>query len=225
MAKSFFIDTTKCTACRGCQVACKDWKGLPATPTKQRGSHQNPEDLNAKTLKLVRFADHTIDGKVVWNFFSDQCRHCIEPPCKIIADDLAPGSVIKDEKTGAIIYTKETKKISADGFEEMRSICPYNIPRRNEETGLIVKCDMCIDRVSNGLIPMCAKSCPTGAILFGERDDMLALSEKRLAEIKKKSPSARLLSKDDTNAIYLVAHEPKFYHEYACGIVNGKRFA
>jgi len=54
--KSFFIDTTKCTACRGCQVACKQWNKLPATNTYNWGSFQNPADLSFDTFKLVRFA-------------------------------------------------------------------------------------------------------------------------------------------------------------------------
>ena len=58
MPKAFFIDTTKCTACRGCQVGCKEWKNFPAVPTKQRGTHQNPPDLTHYNFKLVRFAEH-----------------------------------------------------------------------------------------------------------------------------------------------------------------------
>ena len=58
MPKAFFIDTSRCTACRGCQIACKEWNELPANPTKQRGSHQNPPDLNPNNYKLVRFSEH-----------------------------------------------------------------------------------------------------------------------------------------------------------------------
>ena len=76
MPKAFLIDTTRCTACRGCQVACKEWHDLPANSTKQRGSHQNPPDLNPRNLKIVRFHEHLdARGNVVWNFFPDQCRH------------------------------------------------------------------------------------------------------------------------------------------------------
>ena len=54
---SILVDTSKCTACRGCQIACKQWNQLPATATKNWGSYQNPQDLSADTWKLVRFAD------------------------------------------------------------------------------------------------------------------------------------------------------------------------
>ena len=52
MSKSFLIDTTLCTACRGCQVACKQWHDLPAEKTVNRGSYQNPEDLKLAELIL-----------------------------------------------------------------------------------------------------------------------------------------------------------------------------
>ena len=58
MPKSFLIDTTRCTACRGCQVACKEWHDHPANATKQRGTHQNPPDLNPYNFKVVRFREH-----------------------------------------------------------------------------------------------------------------------------------------------------------------------
>src|SRR6056297_548884 len=109
--KAFFIDLSRCTACRGCQVACKQWKNLPAEQTRNVGTHQNPQDLSAKTLKLVRFEERTIDGKLKWLFFPEQCRHCVEPSCMYIANMYAPGSVRKDEKTGAVVFTEASKDI------------------------------------------------------------------------------------------------------------------
>ena len=67
--KAFFIDTTLCTGCRGCQIACKQWNQLPATKTENRGSFQNPADLSFYTYKLVRFSEDVGgDGKPVWYF-------------------------------------------------------------------------------------------------------------------------------------------------------------
>ena len=75
MAKSFLIDTTLCTGCRGCQIACKQWHDLPAEKTMNQGSYQNPMDLSFDTYKLVRMQEKEIDGKLRWVFFPDQCRH------------------------------------------------------------------------------------------------------------------------------------------------------
>ena len=51
--KTFFIDQSRCTACRGCQIACKQWKKLPGDHTVNTGSYQNPPQVNEHTLKLV----------------------------------------------------------------------------------------------------------------------------------------------------------------------------
>jgi formate dehydrogenase iron-sulfur subunit len=207
--KSFFIDTTICTACRGCQVACKQWHDLPAEKTKNRGTHQNPADLSFVTYKLVRFNEVVVGGKLQWLFFPDQCRHCIEAPCEMTADD--PTAIFKDPATGALIYTANTKNLDSQAIIDS---CPYNVPRAAKD-GTLAKCDMCLDRVENGLLPACVKTCPTGAMSFGDRNEMLALAKKRLALVKKKYPKAKLLDADDVRVIYLVTEKPDLYHKFA----------
>jgi len=207
--KSFFIDTTICTACRGCQVACKQWHDLPAEKTKNRGTHQNPADLSFVTYKLVRFNEVVVDGKLQWLFFPDQCRHCIEAPCEMTADD--PTAILKDPATGAVIYTANTKNLDSQAIIDS---CPYNVPRAAKD-GTLAKCDMCLDRVENGLLPACVKTCPTGAMNFGDRNEMLALANNRLAVVKKKHPKAHLLDADDVRVIYLVTEKPDLYHKFA----------
>ena len=209
MSKSFFVDTTVCTGCRGCQVACKQWKNLPAETTANRGTIENPADLSFNTYKVVRMREEVIDGKLKWLFFPEQCRHCVEPPCLSTAGD--PAAIFQDKATGAVIYTAKTKGLKA---KEIIESCPYNIPRKGKD-GSLAKCDMCLDRVQNGLLPACVKTCPTGAMNFGERDEMLALANKRLGEVKKISSSAMLLDADDVNVICLVAYKPELYHKYA----------
>lgn len=217
MSKTFFIDTSRCTACRGCQVACKEWQGFDANYTRQLewGSHQNPPDLNSRNYKLVRFNEFKDRGRVIWNFFPDQCRHCIEPLCKLAADGHVKGAVVIDKDTGAVIFTEKTKKISEKGFLMMKEYCPYNIPRRNEETGIINKCDMCLERVEKGIMPVCVKTCPTAAMNFGERDKMLALANERLAIVKKEFPDAALLDTDSVRVIFLITHKRELYHDLA----------
>lgn len=227
MSKSFFMDLTRCTACRGCQVACKQWNKNPATETENRGSHQNPADLNYHTFKLVRFTEAEIDGGLKWLFFPDQCRHCIEPPCKMVGDGYDEQAIIHDEETGAVIFTERTK---AFDIEEPTDLCPYNIPRRDPETGMWSKCTMCFDRVQQGLKPACVQSCPTGAMNFGEREEMLALAQKRLAAVKKQYPKAALVDADSVRVIVLVEEQPTDYYSFlsasadmAPGLLNRKQ--
>jgi formate dehydrogenase iron-sulfur subunit len=209
MSKSFFIDTTLCAACRGCQVACKQWHDLPAEATTNRGTYQNPADLSFDTYKLVRMNEAVIGGQLKWLFFPEQCRHCIEAPCLETAGD--PAAIYYDEPSGAVIYTAATKNLDAD---EIIQACPYNIPCKGPD-GALAKCDMCYDRVGAGMQPACVKTCPTGAMNFGERREMLDLAQKRLALVKRTQPGAMLLDADDIRVIYMVAYDPSLYHEFA----------
>ena len=215
--KSFFIDTTKCTACRGCQISCKQWNMNPGTKTVQRGTHQNPEDLSYFTYKLVRFSELEVDGKPRWYFFADQCRHCLEPPCKMTAESLGSKSITKDVATGAVLYNPKVK-VKAKDFKAIRESCPWDIPRWNEKTQGMAKCTMCIDRIKEGLLPACVKTCPTGAMNFGDRDKMLDTAQKRLKEVKTMYPKAELLNHEFVRTIFLVIDEPKKYHKFAAAI-------
>lgn len=210
MSKGFFIDLTKCTACRGCQVACKQWHKLPAEKTKNWGSHQNPADLSYITYKLVRMDEVVVDGKLEWLFWPEQCRHCINPPCMLQAD--YGDSIYQDEMTGAVCFTEKTRR---EDIENVGFACPYNIPRLDKESGIMSKCDMCNDRVHNGLLPACVQSCPTGTMHFGELDDMLELAEETLKKVKKQYPNAVLGDKDEVRVIFLYPFDPKLYNEYA----------
>jgi formate dehydrogenase iron-sulfur subunit len=132
-----------------------------------------------------------------------------------MGDVYREGAILQDEKTGAVLYTDKTKAFSAEEFKEIREACPYDIPRRNEATGLLTKCTMCNDRVHSGLLPACVKVCPTGTMQFGERADMLKLAEKRLALLKRKWPKAQLADPEDVNVIYLLIDDPEYYHTHS----------
>ncbi len=209
---SILIDTSRCTACRGCQIACKQWNALPATETKQWGSYQNPQDLSADTWKLVRFTDGVDpSGKVYWNFFSDQCRHCLSPGCMAESEK---GEIVQDEATGAVIFTPKTKDLN---FKATLEGCPYNIPRQDPKTKVMFKCTMCFNRMTNNQIPACVKSCPTGAMVFGEREKILNLTKNRVEELKRDFPNAKALNPEEVRVIFVVKDDPKKYYEYAAG--------
>jgi len=205
--KSLLVDTSKCTACRGCQVACKQWNGLPGTKTKNTGSYQNPPDLSADTWKVVRFKEGLDEKKKpYWHFFPEQCRHCMDPACLYGANNEA--AIYMDKDTGAIVYTPETKNVD---YNEVLGFCPYNIPRMDEKTKEIRKCTMCVDRITNNEQPACVKTCPTGATLFGERNEILALAQKRVEELTKIYPKAKALDADTVRVIYIIIDDQATY--------------
>jgi formate dehydrogenase iron-sulfur subunit len=213
--KTFFIDTSRCTACRGCQIACKQWNQNPATKTKNWGSHQNPEDLSFVTYKLVRFSEVASEKGIQWYFFADQCRHCVEPPCKDAAESLGyKKAITRDAATGAVLFHRNVK-VKPKDFEQIREACPFNIPRYDAKQMAMAKCTMCFDRIADGLLPACVKSCPTGTMNFGDRGQMLAMADKRLKELKAKYPKARLLNATDVRTIFLVIDDAQKYHKFA----------
>ncbi len=202
--KAFFVDLTLCTACRGCQVACKQWKDLPAEKTHNWGSHQNPKELTGNTLKLVHFKEIPVeDDKVNWIFFPEQCRHCIDPPCFYAAEDVE-GAIIHDEETGAVVFTDLTKDAP---YEDIRDNCPYDIPRQRADK-VVTKCDMCNDRLLDGKLPACVLTCPTGAMQFGTYEDMYKVAHERLEAVKGKYPQAELGDVDSVRVIYLFPYAP-----------------
>jgi formate dehydrogenase iron-sulfur subunit len=210
--KSILVDTSKCMACRGCQVACKQWNQLSGVKTKNVGSYENPQDLSDQTYKIVRFSDGAnSDGKPHWYFFSEQCRHCLSPGCMA---EVEKDEIVQDPKTGAVIYTPKTKDLN---YKAAREGCPYDIPRQDPNTKVLTKCTMCFDRLSADMIPACVKSCPTGAMQFGERDQILEAAKKRVEDLKKTFPKATAVNPNDVRVIYIVTDEPKKYWKYAAG--------
>ncbi len=209
---SILVDTSKCTACRGCQVACKQWNGLPGVETKNLGSYENPQDLSFDTYKVVRYSEGSNgDGKLYWSFFSEQCRHCLSPGCMAVAEK---DEIIQDEKTGAVVFTPKTKGLD---FKATLEGCPYNIPRQDPKTKALAKCTMCFERIGNGMIPACVKSCPTGAVTFGERDKILQACKLRVEDLKKTFPKAQAINPDEVRVIYIVTDDPKKYWKFAAG--------
>ena len=210
--KSIMVDTSLCTACRGCQVACKQWHGLPGTKTRQTGTYQNPPDFSADTYKVVRFAEgRGENGKPYWYFFSDMCRHCLSPGCMLGNQN---NEITQDAATGAVLYSQATRNLD---FREVHDGCPYDVPRQSPQSKVISKCNLCIDRLRGNLIPACVQACPTGALRIGERPEILQRVAARVAELKKAYPQAKALNPDDVRVIFIVTDDPLKYHQYAEG--------
>jgi formate dehydrogenase iron-sulfur subunit len=127
---------------------------------------------------------------------------------------LGSKAITKDEETGAVLYSPKIKVKAAD-LQTIRESCPYDIPRWEVKTGILAKCTMCIDRIKEGLLPACVKTCPTGAMTFGDRKAIVDIAEKRLAEVQSRYPEAMLANAGDVRAIYLLVDNPEKYHKFA----------
>jgi formate dehydrogenase iron-sulfur subunit len=138
----------------------------------------------------------------------------MEPPCKATAESVGSKAIIQDEATGAVVFNPKVNVKLAD-FKTIRESCPYDIPRYHERMGVMAKCTMCFDRTKEGMLPACVKTCPTGAMNFGDRKDVLEKANKRLEEVKNLYKEAMLANVDDVRAIYLLVDDPKKYHKFA----------
>lgn len=110
--KAILFDSSRCTACRGCQVACKCWNGLPSTLEKNgnpsTGSYQSPMDLNGDTRLLISFHEEAGGDKgVKWAFGRRSCQHCADAPCATIC----PGGALKKDEATGFVSVDESKCI------------------------------------------------------------------------------------------------------------------
>lgn len=169
--KALLISPELCIGCRGCQTACKEWNQLPATKTKNLGTFENPPDLTPNLYNRIRFVEVPSETNMVrWLFVSQRCMHCDDAGCMRICP--APGALFKT-KEGAVAFNKE----KCIGCKLCVAGCPFDVPRYDEKDR-ISKCHLCSDRISEGLSPACAKTCPTGAIAYGDRDELMAKAQK-----------------------------------------------
>lgn len=169
--KALLISPELCIGCRGCQTACKNWNQLPATKTVNKGTFENPPDLTPNLFNRIRYVEVPSETNMVrWLFVSQRCMHCDDAGCMRICP--APGALFKT-KEGAVAFNKE----KCIGCKLCVAGCPFDVPRYDEKDK-VSKCHLCSDRIAEGLSPACAKTCPTGAIAYGDRDELMAKAQK-----------------------------------------------
>ncbi len=175
--KAFLIDMTKCTGCRGCQVACKQWNQLEAEKTEffSGEGYQNPPAMSEYTFTRIKFRDYQKNGQNEFAFYKEMCMHCEDPACASVC----PVGAFEKTAEGPVVY----KADRCIGCRFCMIACPFGVPKYEWSKGLplVKKCTGCYERVVEGLQPACATACPT-AITYGNRDEMIKIAEERLAK-------------------------------------------
>jgi formate dehydrogenase iron-sulfur subunit len=176
MSKGALVDLTRCTGCRACQVACKAWNDNPGELTVCAGCYDNPPELSAETWTRISFTEVEEGDKLDWIFTKRQCMHCAEPACV----SACPVHALHETESGAVIYEAD----KCIGCRYCMVACPFGIPKIDwyKTLPVITKCTFCFDRQGSDAIPACIKSCPTGALTFGERDELIAEAKGRIQQ-------------------------------------------
>lgn len=156
----FYLDASKCSGCKTCQIACKDRTDMIVGPKWRRvyeytgGSWQ-------------QHANGCVTQDIFACYLSLSCNHCDNPKC---VQACPTGAMYKDRKTGLV-------RVQTDlciGCEACASACPYDAPQIHPEKKVMTKCDGCFDRIAQGLSPVCVAACPQRAMEFGDINELRA---------------------------------------------------
>jgi formate dehydrogenase iron-sulfur subunit len=148
-----------------------------------------------------------------WVFLSDVCKHCEEAGC---LEACPTGSIVRTE-VGSVLVQNDV----CNGCGYCVVSCPFGVIDRRPEplhdAGGAFKCTFCYDRQKSGLVPACAKVCPTESIVFGRLDDLRARANERVQHLKQSGYSdAQLYDPTETSvrgihAFFLILGEPEAY--------------
>ena len=222
----FFTDTSVCIGCKACEVACKEWNGLPdpqAGDLELTGmSYDNTGALGANSWRHVAFIEDTMPvpvtaggepGDILTALLDDDGDAGVggEPATRwLMASDVCKhcthAACLDVCPTGALVRTEfGTVIVQPDvcnGCAYCVSACPFGVIDRREGDGRAWKCTMCYDRLRGGLEPACAKACPTDSIQFGPLDELREIAQTRLETLHAAGrKEARLYGSDDDDGV------------------------
>ena len=206
------IDVTKCIGCKACQAACQEWNDLREEVGVNVGSYTNPHDLTANSWTLMRFAETESNGHLEWLIRKDGCMHCADPGCLKACP--SPGAIIQ-YSNGIVDFHEE----NCIGCGYCIAGCPFNIPRLSQNDSKVYKCTLCSDRVAVGLEPACIKACPTQALVFGSKEDMIEHAQERIVDLQERGyQNAGLYDPPGvggTHVMYVLHHadQPQLYND------------
>jgi formate dehydrogenase beta subunit len=195
---AMLYDTTLCIGCRACQNACREWNNT-TVERDPSGLYDAPKELSADTWTLIQLYEGDNDR----SFVKHQCMHCLHPAC--VSACLV--RALQKTPEGPVTYDPSR----CVGCRYCMVACPFDVPRFEWDQAIpvIAKCTFCVDRLAVGDGPSCAEACPTGALIWGRRGDLLAEAQSRLSS-KPGEYVDHIFGQDDgggTSVLYL-SHVP-----------------
>jgi Fe-S-cluster-containing dehydrogenase component len=139
----FAVDHSRCIGCRACVQAC-------AECDTHRG------------VSMIHL--DTVDRSTTTQTVPQVCMHCEDPTCA----EVCPADAIKQNEDGVVQSSLKPRCIACSNCVYA---CPFGIPKMVTQYDQMMKCDMCYDRTSEGLKPMCASVCPSEALWYGTPEE------------------------------------------------------
>lgn len=211
---AFLTDTTLCIGCKACEVACKEWNGVPADGYSLSGmSYDNTRQLGHSTWRHVKFVEIPAangSGTPSWFFSSDVCKHCERAGC---LEACPTGSIMRTEFGGVYVQPD-----ICNGCGYCVVSCPFGVIDRRPDDGRAFKCTFCYDRQREGLTPACAKACPTESILFGPLDELREKAGRRIEKLRSQGADDAVIydpretSVGGIHAFFIVRGDPRAYN-------------
>jgi formate dehydrogenase iron-sulfur subunit len=217
---AFLTDPSLCIGCKACEVACKEWNELPDDGFIWSGqSYDNTRALGASTWRHVLFLEQkqpmgsqlaSTGEPFRWQFLSDVCKHCANAGC---LEACPTGSIVRTE-VGSVFVQPDI----CNGCGYCVVSCPFGVIDKRPEDGRAFKCTFCYDRQKAGLVPACAKACPTESIQFGDLEELRQRGKKRVQDLQKRGyHDARIYDPQDTSvgglhAFFVILGEPETYN-------------
>jgi Fe-S-cluster-containing dehydrogenase component len=202
---AMLYDATKCIGCKACMAACKRVNTQTGALDYEQASFDEdgiwdaPSDLSGKTRTIIKLYQ---EGEAS-SYVKHSCMHCQKPSCVSACPVKA---MVKDPVTGIVDYNKDI----CIGCRYCQIACAFNIPKFQWDKSIpqIVKCDMCYStNMKEKGITACAEACPTGAISFGKRGDLLREGHSRIEQTPERY-LPRIYGEHEaggTNHLYLAA--------------------
>ncbi len=168
---AILIDLTRCTGCNSCALACKESNNLPHAQIE-------PSALDSETYTFIetRVVTTVENNETKTHHIKRQCMHCLDAACV----SACPAAAMYKSNEGPVIYRPER----CLGCRYCQIACPFGVPSfewKNGITPVISKCWLCAERLQAGQRPACVEACPTGALRFGKRDELLVQAHAQIA--------------------------------------------
>jgi len=164
------VDTTLCVGCRACEGACSEANQLPEPPADEAVLAAR-RDTSETAFTVVNRTEKAPD---VYRYAKKQCMHCLAPACA----SACPVRAMNKLADGPVVYDAE----KCMGCRYCMLACPFDVPKYEygSNTPRVRKCSFCAERQARGEKPACAEVCPSGALAFGRRSELLEVAKTRI---------------------------------------------